>query len=172
MDDPGMQPLYDAVGRALVAASLLEFWFNLLASGLTGDEASPEVRKLDRRRRKNLVLKIAETLDPADQAAVEEVAEKVWELMGTRDAIVHGAMGATDGTGEVLYCWRAPLGNEEFVVDPRWPDRPYQPARVQTFRRPQLLEYAAECRATWGRIQSNSGRWDDQAARARGETYD
>jgi hypothetical protein len=43
--DPGVNPTYDAVGRAVVAASNLEFWFTELASGLAGVEHIEVARK-------------------------------------------------------------------------------------------------------------------------------
>jgi hypothetical protein len=159
--------MYDAVGRAMIAASMLEFWFNHLASGLTGREYA-EISWMKREQVKKLVSSEARSLTPDDRAALEAVVEKTWELTGTRDAIVHGSMGTTDDTGQVLYCWRAPTRDAEIVVDPRWPNRPFPEARVQTFTRPDLIEFARECRATYGHIQANSGRWNDQASRARG----
>jgi hypothetical protein len=164
-----MHPTYDAVGRAVVDASNLEFWFNLLASGLT-DLDYVEVGKADRKALKTKIRRVAEGLPDPSGPELVKILSSVWSLFETRDAIVHGGLTATDETGQVLVSRRPPRDRvTPMTVHPRWPDMPFPKDKVRKFTRETLVEFSWECQGVFDTIQANLGRWSGDAVTSRGE---
>jgi hypothetical protein len=157
--DPDLDPIYDAVGRAIEAATAVESFLNLVASmvaDLTYDrqpwsKVSAQVRTAVRIR-----------LLPEHQPLVEQVLSEGERLLDIRNGLVHGAWlwGETPNGVLGFETQRPPRSkNPEMITNPRGEEVPLWVK--QTFTRGRLLTFSNDCQAVAATIQSQIAAWTE-----------
>jgi hypothetical protein len=156
---PQPDPVYDAVGRAIESATVIESWLNVLASmvaGLRHDE-SPWSKVSDKVRTA-VRLRLLPEHQPTVQAAITE-GER---LLKTRNGLVHGVWvwGDTISGDPGFQSQRPPRGKTPPMITaadgelvPEW--------TKETFTCQRLLVFSNDCQRLAALIQGALMTWTE-----------
>lgn len=156
--DPSLDPLYEAVGRAVIAAAGVETWLYVTASSLgvksydDADRAGPE-------KVAALLRTWGTDLPEPHRTTFLSTVDRAARVMSQRNGLVHG-LWASNEDHTLIQSQRPPRPPRGERANSLGPDLENRPRwKVTTFSRASLLEMARECHSLFGEFQVGLMRW-------------
>ena len=161
-----LDPLYEAVGRAVISTAGLEVWLYIAVSTFTSrtyDQAD-KANASDAIRRLSLLTEAMPSEERDHYADVISTARRVTE---DRNGLSHGVWWPNEDH-TVIQSQRPPRIKEDSLSHD-----PNRPAWIKkTFTRRSLLALCDDCRWACGQFQINLTRWGDMLRQDRFEQTD